>query len=307
MMKRMMHNGLPKVVSAALALIAWYVISLNVATTSQRNLKIPVSVVGLEQTQMISETIDEVEIAVSGDSRQVDRLVPENFTATLNVTGLSGEYTQTIEVIPPQGINVDNVSPEISIGTIETISSKSVPVMVAFISGQDVDSRLEIVPIQDTVRVQGRESVLVQITQVVALVDARVGETTIPVYATDENGTPITTSEVSLEPSSIRVNVIAEPILHTKAVSIMVEPPLTEGFEITNFNLSQSVITLTGNHEALESLEQVSGKVIVLDTFEAQSYALPVELELPANVNALQTITAEFVLEPINPLSEPDQ
>jgi YbbR domain-containing protein len=87
----------------------------------------------------------------------------------------------------------------------------------------------------------------------------------------------------------------------------MVEPPLTEGFEITNFNLSQSVITLTGNHEALESLEQVSGKVIMSDTFEAQGYALPVELELPENVNALQTITAEFVLEPINPLSEPDQ
>jgi YbbR domain-containing protein len=305
MIKRLSHNWLPKLVSVALALIAWYFISLNVATTSQRYLKVPVSVVGLEQNQMISEMIEEVDIRVSGDSRQVDRLVPENFTATLNVTGLNGEYTKSIEVIPPQGIRIDRVSPEISIGTIETISSKSVPVVVGFIPGQDVDHLLQIMPVQEAAMVQGRESVLSRISQVVGLVPAQVGEVIVPVYATDEKGIPITTSEVSLEPSSITVKVMAEPILHTKAVPLVVEPPVVDGFKIADFSLSQSVITVTGSSKALEVLEQVTGQVVLSDGFEAKNYSLSVELTLPENINALQTITAQFVLEPINPPSEP--
>jgi YbbR domain-containing protein len=306
MIKRLTHNWLPKLISVALAIIAWYFISLNVATTSQRNLEIPVSVVGLEQTQTISETIDKVEITVSGDSRQVDRLVPENFTATLNVAGLSGEYTQSIEVIPPQGINVDNVSPEISIGTIETISSKTVPVSMAFLPGQDLNSILQIAPSRDTVTVQGRESVLAQVTQATGLIPAQAGEVNATLYASDANNIPITTSEVSLEPSSIAVSVISKPVLHTKAVPVIVETPTLEDFTVKAFSLSQSVITLAGPETTLQTLEQVNGSIILPETLAAQDYSLPVRLELPDDLSALQNITAQFTLETINPLTNPE-
>jgi YbbR domain-containing protein len=306
MIKRLTHNWLPKLISVALAIIAWYFISLNVATTSQRNLEIPVSVVGLEQTQTISETIDKVEITVSGDSRQVDRLVPENFTATLNVAGLSGEYTQSIEVIPPQGINVDNVSPEISIGTIETISSKTVPVSMAFLPGQDLNSILQIAPSRDTVTVQGRESVLAQVTQATGLIPAQAGEVNATLYASDANNIPITTSEVSLEPSSIAVSVISKPVLHTKAVPVIVETPTLEDFTVKAFSLSQSVITLAGPETTLQTLEQISGSIILPETLATQNYNLPVRLELPDDLSALQNITAQFTLETINPLTNPE-
>jgi YbbR domain-containing protein len=306
MIKRLTHNWLPKLISVALAIIAWYFISLNVATTSQRNLEIPVSVVGLEQTQTISETIDKVEITVSGDSRQVDRLVPENFTATLNVAGLSGEYTQSIEVIPPQGINVDNVSPEISIGTIETISSKTVPVSMAFLPGQDLNSILQIAPSRDTVTVQGRESVLAQVTQATGLIPAQAGEVNATLYASDANNIPITTSEVSLEPSSIAVSVISKPVLHTKAVPVIVETPTLEDFTVKAFSLSQSVITIAGPETTLQNLEQVNGSIILPETLAAQDYSLPVRLELPDDLSALQNITAQFTLETINPLTNPE-
>ena len=224
MIKRLTHNWLAKLVSVALAIIAWYFILLNVATTSQRNLEIPVSVVGLEQTQTISEIIDQVNITVSGESRQVDRLVPENFTATLNVAGLSGAYEQKIEVIAPQGIKVDSVSPEISIGTIETISSKEVPVSIVFLPGQNSNNLLTATPKRQTITVQGRESILGQITQVTGLIPAQPGEVTATLYATDANHYPIgNPADVSLEPSSITVTVSSEAIMHIKPVLLNIE------------------------------------------------------------------------------------
>ena len=135
MIRRLAHNWLPKLISLMLAVIAWYFISLSDASVSQRNLDIPVSVVGLEQNQTISGITDKVSILVSGDSRQIDRLRAANFDATLNVAGLNGDYEQKIEVIAPQGISVDSISPEISIGKIETISSKTVPIVIAFLAG----------------------------------------------------------------------------------------------------------------------------------------------------------------------------
>ncbi len=308
MIKRMMHNWLAKLVSVALAIIAWYFISLNVATTSQRNLEIPVSVVGLEQTQTISETIDKVDITVSGESRQVDRLVPENFTATLNVAGLSGDYTQKIEVIPPQGISIDNVSPEISIGTLETISSKAVPVSIIFLPSQDMNSILQATPSRKTVTVQGRESILEQITQVTGFIASQTGDVTASLYATDAANQPINNAlEVNLEPSSITVTVTAESILHTKAVPLVVTPPVVENFNISSFSLSQSVITLAGLQDIIEPLEQINGTLLLPEDVGESDYSLPVILELPENVNALQTITAQFTLEPANPLSSPEQ
>jgi YbbR domain-containing protein len=305
MIKRMTHNWLPKLVSIALAIIAWYFISFNVATTSQRNLEIPVSVVGLEQTQIISETIDKVDITVSGESRQVDRLVPENFSATLNVAGLTGDYTQNIEVIPPQGIRIDRVSPEISIGTIETISSKTVPVSIVFLNETTADTILQARPAQSTVTVQGRESILEKITNVTGLVPSQTGELTASLYATDTASQPVL--EISLEPSTINVTITAEPILHTKAVPLVVEPPAVENFKTSNFSLSQSVITLAGQQGVLAALEQITGTLLLPENTVENDYSLPVNLELPENVNALQTITATFTLEPLNPLSSPDQ
>ncbi len=307
MIKRLTHNWLAKLVSVALAIIAWYFILLNVATTSQRNLEIPVSVVGLEQTQTISEIIDQVNITVSGESRQVNRLVPENFSATLNVAGLSGAYEQKIEVIAPQGIKVDSVSPEISIGTIETISSKEVPVSILFLPGQTTNTLLTATPQQQTVTVQGRESILAQITQITGLVPAQIGDVTATLYATDANSYPIGNStDVSLEPLSISVTVTSEAILHMKPVILSLTPPEFEGFTLKDFAVSQSVITLVGSQEMLETLEQITGTIVLPDTLSEQSYTLPVLLGLPENISAMQNVSVQFSLEPTNPLATPE-
>lgn len=306
-MSLLTNNWLPKLVSVALAIVAWYFISLNVATISQRNLEIPVSVVGLEQTQTITEIPENVSITVSGDSRQVNRLVPENFTATLNVAGLNGEYSQKIEVIPPQGIVVEKVSPEISIGTIESIRSKEVPVSIVVLPGQDKDLHFQAVPEQPTVTVQGRESILERIAQVTGLVAPQIGEVTVGLYATDANQYPIGYSlEVALNPAILNVSITATPVLHLKNLPLVVAVPRVENYVVREFTLSQDTLTVIGTADLLESLERITGSIELPDTL-SQRHNLPVNLDLPGDVNTLQRVTASFSLMPINPLAPPGE
>jgi YbbR domain-containing protein len=309
MMRVLAHNWLPKLISLALAIVAWYFILVSDASVSQRNLDVPVTVVGLEQNQIISGGItDKVNIMVSGDSRQIDRLRPENFDATLNVAGLKGNYEHKIDVIAPQGISVDSISPEISIGKIETIGSKTVPVVIAFLPGQDTNTVFQTnAKVQDIV-VQGRESVLEQITQATAVVAPQAGEFEVTFVGTNITGQPIANAlDITLEPPSGLVTVIATAVLHTKVIPLVVQEPVLNGYRILDFKLSSPTITLAGPQGVLEPLESIQGSVVLADTLEAGTYDLPLTLELPQDVSTLQSVNAQFGLEIINPLSNPEQ
>ena len=68
------------------------------------------------------------------------RLRPENFEAVLDLTGISGEFSRELVIIAPQGITVDEVSPAEASGTVETITSKVVPVEVALLGPHAQDA-----------------------------------------------------------------------------------------------------------------------------------------------------------------------
>jgi YbbR domain-containing protein len=306
LLRRVTHNWVQKLVALCLAIVGWYVISISDTSVSQRSLRVPVTIEGLSASQTQSGAPTTVDVIVSGRSSSVNALRPENFRATLDLSNATGEYQERIIVVPPQDISLISVSPETAIGSVETISSKEVPVLVALENQTDRNSVFTASTSVQTVRATGRESVLAQVASATAFVNAAAGESSVTLFASDANGQPV--AEITLEPSSATVTLTATPVLHSKTVALEVTEPETEpNLRVENLSLSQTTLLVASTREQLSALENITGIVEIPEDSEAGEYTLSVTPQLPEGVWALERVTAQFTLTAVNPLSTSQQ
>jgi YbbR domain-containing protein len=299
--KRITNNWLQKLISLLLAIVAWYVVSISDTSVSQRSLQVPVTVEGLSEAQTQSGAPVTVDVVVSGRSSSVNALRLENFRASLDLSDFTGEYQQRIVVVPPQDISLVSVSPETAIGTVETINSKDVPVTVALEGQRDPNALLTSVSSVQSVKATGRESVLAQVASATAVVTSLSGESSVTLFASDANGQPV--QGITLEPNATTITVTTTPILHTKTVNLEVAEPRLEKLEVDGFALSQTTLQVAGTREELATLDRVTGVIELSQDVEAGEYSLNVTAQLPEGVRALETVTAQFTLVAVNPLS----
>lgn len=300
-MKRLTNNWLQKLISLLLAVLAWYGVSITDTSVSQRSLQVSVEVEGLSGAQTQSGAPKTVDVIVSGRSSSVNALRPENFRASLDLSDFTGEYEQRIVVVPPQDISLVSVSPEIAIGTVETINSKDVPVVIALEGQRDPNTLLTSTSSVQSVRATGRESVLAQVTSATAVVMANSSESSATLFASDANGQPV--PEIRLEPNATMITVTPTPILHSKTVALEVVEPKVESLDVEDFALAQTTLQVAGTKEQLASLESVQGILELDEDSEAGEYTLPVTPQLAEGLRALETVTATFTLVTTNPPS----
>ncbi len=301
MIKRLTNNWLQKLISLLLAALAWYIVGVSDTSVSQRSLQVPVEIEGLSEFQTQSGAPATVDVIVSGRSSSVNALRPENFRASLNLSNATGDYQERIVVVPPQDISLVSVSPETAIGAVETISSKDVPVVVTLAGQPEPNVVLTSLSSVRSVRATGRESVLAQVTGATAVVSAGSGESSATLFASNADGQPVT--DISLGPDSTTVTVTATPILHSKTVRLEVAAPEVEGLETENFALSQTTLQVAGPRDLLATLENVASVIELPEDVAAGDYFLNVRPQLPEGVRPLETITAQFTLVAVNPLS----
>jgi YbbR domain-containing protein len=304
MIRRLANNWLQKLISLLLAIVAWYVISLSDTSVSQRSLRVPVTIEGLSANQTQTGAPSTVDVVVSGRSSSVNALRPENFRASLDLSDETGDYQERIVVVPPQDISLVSVSPETAIGSVETINTKDVPVIVALEGDRDVNTILTSVSAVQSVQATGRESVLAQVAGATAFVSTSSGESSATLFATDSNGQPV--NEITLEPTATTVTVTATPVLHTKTVTLEVPEP-DSSLRVENFALSQTTLQVAGAREQLTTLESVVGVVELAEESEVGDYTLLVQPQLPEGVRALETVNATFSLSAVNPLGSREQ
>lgn len=306
LIRRITNNWVQKLVALSLAIIAWYVVSISDTSVSQRSLRVPVTIEGLSESQQQSGAPTTVDVIVSGRSSSVNALRPENFRATLDLSNATGDYQQRIVVVPPQDISLISVSPETAIGSVETISSKEVPVIVALENQTDRNSLFTPTTSVQTVRATGRESVLAQVASATAYINATAGESSVTLFASDANGQPV--SEITLEPTAATVTLTATSVLHSKTIALEVaEPDTATNLRLENFSLSQTTLLVASTREQLSGLENVTGVVEIPEDSEAGDYTLPVIPQLPEGVWTLESVTAQFTLTAVNPLSTSQQ
>jgi YbbR domain-containing protein len=285
----LLHNWPQKLGALALAVVMWLFVTTSSVSTTQRSLLVPLTVEGVEASQVAVGVPDVVEVNVSGPSTRIDRLKPENLPATLDLTGLSGEFEATISVQPPRGISLAGTTPSDVIGFLETVTNRSLAVTPALTGEPPAGQVLSVALDPDAVTLTGRSQLLQRVERVVVPVPARPGTHQSRPVALDAAGVPV--SDVKLAPDSVTVVVAGRTALVTRTVPWALTTPAGAG--LADVVSGQGEVTLAGPADVLAALTEVQGSVQPpTGTPTSGRYTLPVELDLPEGVVALATPTA---------------
>ncbi len=294
------HNWPQKLGALLLAFVMWLFVTTSSVTTTQRSLLVPLTVEGVNQSQVAVGVPKVVEVNVSGPSSRVDRLSPDSITVTLDLSGLSGEFQQQINAQPPRGIQLVNVSPSDVIGFLETVGNRDMALTVALGGSPPGNQLLSVVSDPATVTLTGQEQLLQKVARVEVVAPAKEGSFQEHPFVVDDAGVPI--NNVKIAPSTVTIQVSARTAMVTKSVPIDLAQPSAPNLQ--EATLSQPDITLTGPPDVLAGIDSVKGTVQPpTGNVDAGRYTLPVRLELPAGVAALSTPTA--VLRYAPPPSSP--
>ncbi len=308
MMRRVFTNWPQKIGSLVLAAGIWFLVTTNTDSTSQRSLIIPVSYEAVGADQVVSGAPPSVEIVVAGQSSLVNRLRPENFSASLNFAGVTGAYERRVNVITPQGIRLLSVYPETAIGNVETITSKTVPVVVSWL-----ELPLNSLPIAtaspSTVTVLGPNSKLERIVQVIAIAEPLGDLQVVTVFAADASDTPITDLDVTLNPRTVELQVISQPVLHRRRVDLVLQLPDFDPVIIEAIAV-QTSLEVAGSWEQVEGLTEVVAVTgLTTPVLQSGEYTLLAQARLPEGVYALEEIPVVlelFVPDPEGPTEAPE-
>ncbi len=294
------HNWPQKLGALVLAFVMWLAITSSSVTTTQRSMLVPLAAEGVQQSQVAVGVPKMVEVNVSGPSGRIDRLRADNVTATLDLSGLSGEFQQQVSVQTPGGVRLVGVSPNHVIGFLETVGNRDMAVTVALSGSPPSDKLLSLTARPSTVTLTGQQQALQKVFRVVAVAPAREGQARAHPYPVDDAGVPV--QNVKVTPSDITIDVTAQAALVSKRVPIDLAVP--SGTANASASLSQAEVEIAGPKDVLAGIASVKGTVqLPTPAPQPGRYTLPVKLDLPQGVSALSSPTA--VLQVTRPASTP--
>lgn len=280
--RRVRRDWPGKIGAVVVALVLWWVASGDASSTAQRSLLVPLQVVGAEAHEVAVGVPARVEVVVSGPGDRLDRLRADEVDATLDLSGIDGEFARPVEAEVPPGLQRVRVVPSEVIGRLEAVRSRRfavVPVVAAAAPGSVVIS-LSSDPVFATV--EARDPVLELVAYVLAPLrsvgDAESDAVLVPV---DASGVPVAEARVVPERATIRVD--RQPLWTevTRPVAILA-PDLAR---VTVEEVRPAEVGLVGRPAALDALAAVRGRVPdATAELPPGRYDLPVRLELPAGV-----------------------
>lgn len=174
------------VVSVLLAVIIWFVIAINVYTSTPKDFyNIPVQV-NLNGTQagenglsVVSCDVESVNVELIGDRSQVGRLKEEDLTAYADIGSINsaGEYTLDISIVSNTNINfsVDKLTPAQAVIKLDKIATRTYPVEAQYpnivITSNHALDKEEVVVEPATIEITGPSAQLDEIDKVVVYSD----------------------------------------------------------------------------------------------------------------------------------------
>jgi YbbR domain-containing protein len=296
MIRILTHNWPQKLGALLLATLLWAFISLNDPSVTQRSLLVPITIEGVEGSRVAIGIPEMVEVTVSGPSNRVNRLRPDRFVATLDLSGIIGGFQEEIDVQAPSDISLLRTSPRNVIGSVDALSAEAVPIDVLVLAEPPVDLTFEITYGPETTLARGRSGQLEQVDRAVGFVlDDR--DDTVSLYAVDEEGMPV--SGVSLEPNSVTIELTRKAVFEARQLRLVVSPPRDIMGTVTTRS-EPSLITVYGPASILNPLSEIRGSVeFATGEIAPGRYTLPVSLELPEGVAAQETPIAFLQITPL--------
>ena len=302
--------------ATSIAVVIWFVItdSENVTVVEPLGFALAVQAVNVPGDLAAASRIPPAQIEIAGREDDVLEAVPEDFQATVDLTGLpAGTHEIPVSVVSRNSdVTVRRVQPQSVEITLESVVTRLVQVSVEVENspplGFDVG---EPEAAESTVSVSGVQQLVDLVDTVVARVD--IGGATVDVDATvslqarTSGGASI--SAVQISPSSLEVRIPIRQEIFQRAVAVtpQIAGDLAPGFRIRSVSVDPLTVVVVGTIEALEQAGSATTPPISIDNrrvdLEIRVQVLPpdgVALEDPgARVDvrvSLDTITEEAVL-----------
>lgn len=254
------HNSI-KLLSVLLALVLWVYVSNEQNPVREKILNVSLERTGLSQNYLLTGAPPEsVRVRVQGNQNQLANLAPEDFKAVVNIPeGKTGDFALPVNVSAPAGLRVTQVSPEEVRITVDRLVEKQIAV-AASLRGTPAEGYTALAPSfqPNTVNVRGPAKVVNEIGQATVVVDVQSAnknvEQTLPVTVGPAN------SNVSLDPSSVRVVVPIVNSLSSKTVPVL--PQLTgspaSGVTVKRSSANPASVQIFGQAEVLNAISNIS-------------------------------------------------
>ena len=292
------HNLLLKLGALLLATVFWFFVSTDDAVVSQRTLRAPLHTEGLSETQQVPGLPERVTVRLSGPASRLRALNPEGLDVVLNLRGVTGTFERGLRVFPPQGITVVRVNPSELIGTVEVRVQKEAPIKVVTLGTPPADTALTVRAEPANVRVEGAETQIAQVTQVLAPYDPATPtppeSAEVKVYAADAQGEPVL--GVTVIPAQVSVSAAVSAVLSVRTLPLQLAPVTVPGRRVVAADLTQDEVSVVGPKGILAELSQVTATLPETPALGPGRYTLALTLDLPEGVTARTTPQLELHL-----------
>lgn len=297
--------------SLVLAVMLWVFVTdvENPTRTDFFPATIPVETVNVSRDLAVASLSESaVSVRISAPEDTWDDLTRDNFRASVDLSGVSQrevEVTVRVEVTGAGGVEIVEVSPRRVAVSLETVTSKAVPVLVQLAGAPPLGyaaSPATVVPEQ--VMVSGPESLVNLVEEAVAdvnLTGVRVSlEQVFSVTARDSHGGDI--DGVTLQPNTVAVDL---PIVQQEFTTVYVVNPAfrgvpAEGFTVTDVTVEPSFVSVTGPIEVLQSISTVATEEVDIDGATSDVIRV-VDVRLPAGatVQGQESVTVQVSVAPL--------
>lgn len=273
-----------RLLALLLAFALWLYVSNEQSPLREKILTIDLEKSGLEQGLVISGGMPEtVKVKVQGNRNQLANLIPDDFSAVVNIpAGRTGDFTIPVQVNVPTGLRLAQVTPaEVSL-SVDSVAEKQVAVAVS-LRGTPGQGYTALAPFYqpDTVVVRGPTRALEGIKQATALIDIQGAVQDVDQVLQVSVGS----SNVTLEPSTVRVVVPIVEMVPTKIVPVLIQVAGSPaaGYYVKSVVSDPVSVQLSGQPETLITITNI--KTVPLDiTGVDKSFAIEVGLAVPQGV-----------------------
>lgn len=304
--------------AAGLAIVIWFVItdSENVTVTEPLGFALPVQAVNIPSDLAVASRVPPVVIDIAGREDDVGRATPDDFVATVDLTGLPpGAHEIAVNIRSrDEDVTVRSVQPQSVVVILESVVSRQVPVAVEIENspplGFDVG---EPVTAESLVTVSGIPQLVRLVDTAVARIDIRGAtvtvDATVSLQARTSTGAAV--GQVQISPPSIEVEVPVEQAMFRRAVAVTprIHGEPAPGFRVRSISVEPVTAVVVGTLADLETAGSATTEPVEISDrrsdLRASAVVVPpsgLALEQPGLTVIVTVGLAPFTVEAVFPV-----
>lgn len=269
---------------------------------------VPVEVVNVPQNQAVASlSQDVVVVRVTAPEDVFNRLTAEDFSATLDLSGVTGQ-SASVEVTvesEERRVEIVEVTPARLAVELEDITSAVVPIRANILSAPPRGFEVGEITVQpEEAVVTGPE----RITELNLVAEADVNltgittdfEQTLVLQVRDAQGVQIAGVEVTPDTVLVQIELVQVQFSQLFVVVPEVTGTPAQGFRVTGIEIDPPLVTISGPVEVFQTLDPTEGvatEPVVIDGAMAD-VVRPVALRLPEDASVTQaTVTVRVTIE----------